>query len=507
MYSAITFAPVQGFIEKSRKLRDLYGSSFILSYLAYALCKAAKQQGYQVISPALINVVQGTPNQIIIDGDFPRPEATAVFNRAWKTLTHSCQEWIEKQIPQNYQWRREWELWTNHGWEFFWAQGETIGEARKNLSKLKLKRDWIGINWMGESSTLSGTDAIAYPRMSRPLDARDRDLSAEDEEIRQFYRQLSQLQPLGEAFVEESEQLSLPELIKRLITYPAIARKLNLKSEELPDVEIPQKFTDLDRHKENRWTGWFQGDGDSIGTYLQGLAKTGKEAENLNEFSRAMLEWGETHLKPSLPKELGRIIYAGGDDFLGVFYRNNGDLKPQECLNWFYGFPQIWQKHGRNLSVSVGFVWAAGGVPQRDVLQHCREAEQSAKKGGRSRLALRVVFNGGNYLEWVCPWWFLQEVLTGYSDRNHGKNWTHIYNDVAVLASRHAFEGNQSDVALGLFEVYFGQNKREQLSQHLWDRDDKTGILGNRKQDCPNVHTALNDWIVNLAKVGFHLCP
>ncbi len=106
MYTAITFAPVQGFIEKSRKLRDLYGSSFILSYLAYALCQTAEKQGYKVISPAIINVVQGTPNQIIIDGDFPRQEAIAVFDRAWNTLTRSCQEWIENQIPQDYQWRR-----------------------------------------------------------------------------------------------------------------------------------------------------------------------------------------------------------------------------------------------------------------------------------------------------------------------------------------------------------------------------------------------------------------
>jgi len=29
-YTVITFAPVQGFIEKSRKLRDLYGASQIL---------------------------------------------------------------------------------------------------------------------------------------------------------------------------------------------------------------------------------------------------------------------------------------------------------------------------------------------------------------------------------------------------------------------------------------------------------------------------------------------
>ncbi len=362
---------------------------------------------------------------------------------------------------------------------------------------------------MGESSTLSGTDAIAYPGMGRAIDPRDRDLSAEDREIREFYRQLSELKPLGEAFVEESEQLSLPELIKRLITYHAIARQLNLNSDELPDVEIPKKFTDLDRHKENLWTGWFQGDGDRISDYLQELDQTGNEAEKsekLNEFSHAMLKWGENHLKPSLPKDLGRIIYAGGDDFLGVFYRNDGKLSSQECLDWFYQFLQVWQKHQRKLTVSVGFVWAAGGVPQRDILQHCRETEQSAKKGGRDRLALRVLFNGGNYLKWVCPWWFLPDVLTGYRDRNDGKNWTHIYNDVAVLASSHAFKENQSEVALGLFEVYFGKKNREKLYQHLWDFEDKTGILGNRQEDCKNVDTALNDWIANLAKIGFHLC-
>jgi CRISPR-associated protein Cmr2 len=41
-----------------------------------------------------------------------------------------------------------------------------------------------------------------------------------------------------------------------------------------------------------------------------------------------MLDWGENFLKPSVEKtvgkngEKGRVIYAGGDDFLGVFYRN-----------------------------------------------------------------------------------------------------------------------------------------------------------------------------------------
>ncbi|TFI52645.1 hypothetical protein BLD44_020520 [Mastigocladus laminosus UU774] len=53
VYTAITFAPVQGFIEKSRKLRDLYGSSYLLSFLAWAICYVAECNDCKVVSPAL----------------------------------------------------------------------------------------------------------------------------------------------------------------------------------------------------------------------------------------------------------------------------------------------------------------------------------------------------------------------------------------------------------------------------------------------------------------------
>ena len=45
IYTAVTFAPVQGFIEKSRKLRDLYGSSYLLSFIAQSVCLEAQAQG------------------------------------------------------------------------------------------------------------------------------------------------------------------------------------------------------------------------------------------------------------------------------------------------------------------------------------------------------------------------------------------------------------------------------------------------------------------------------
>jgi CRISPR-associated protein Cmr2 len=66
-YTVITFAPVQGFIEKSRKLRDLYGSSYILSFLSWIICQAAYKVNCVVVSPARPSVTQGMREHPILE--------------------------------------------------------------------------------------------------------------------------------------------------------------------------------------------------------------------------------------------------------------------------------------------------------------------------------------------------------------------------------------------------------------------------------------------------------
>jgi CRISPR-associated protein Cmr2 len=533
VYTAITFAPVQGFIEKSRKLRDLYGSSFILSYLARALCDAAYQQLRDrqtnfdpVVSPALINLTQGTPNQIIIRGQFPEASARATFECAWTDVVEACRQEIEHRLPefQPYCWQRAWNAWSNHAWELFWAQThaqdsplpDRIGDVRRRLNEQKRSRAWTGINWMSESSALSGADAIAWYGMTAKINPKQLHLSEQTDQIRNFYQRLSET--FTEAIIAANERLSIPELIKRLITLDAIADRLNLKSNERPSVEIPLSFKDINRHRnqpeDRRWTGWFQGDGDRIGEFLKRQIDSGEpEAGALHKFSRAMIDWGGKTLRFSLPKGTGRIIYAGGDDFLGVLYRNPPEptLSARACLDWFFKFPTIWTVHQQAITVSVGLVWAAPGVPQRDVLQHCRETEQVAKQSGRDRLAIRILFNGGNYLQWTCPWWFLP-VLNDYRDRNtttgSAANWTHFYQDVATLEARHAF-ANQTEVASALFEVYFGMHNRAHLDDGTkrWNTPRHAGIIGDRTlyETATAQQNAVNDWVINLAKVGFHL--
>ena len=583
IYTVITFAPVQGFIEKSRKLRDLYGSSYLLSYISWVICNAAENRGCTVISPASINVTQGMPNQIIIEGNFPENEAKSALLKAWKCITETCREWIEKNVEvikgekvDYTPWRRIWGLWTKYAWEFFWVQGksgESISDVRKKLNEKKRGRDWTGINWQGESSTLSGADAIAYPKLGFNSDPRKYNYQQEKNDVTAFYQALSEklgesfidLTPgldfcgdekikrskkYGESFIDPDEELSLPELIKRLITHKGVATEIKEKfnklfedSEVLQELENlsedlnPERFTDINRLKKTKlindnqqleqhkfFQGWFQGDGDKAGEYLKSFANKPEESEKTAEFSLEMREWGDYFKK--LPKnktiENWRVIYAGGDDFLGVFYDRK---KADDCVAFFSKFKNdTWnESHPKKITVSVGFVWASPDIPQRDVLQHCREAEKSAKSNGRDRIAFRILFNNGNHLEWVCPWWLLEAgLLSGYRDRDKKQNWTHIYNDVAVLESRHAFDDDGLDVALGLFEIYFpdyvDEIKKEQNQLHSNDAnltEVSAGILGEQRMyyqenleelDQIKINKALTNWIINLAKVGFHLC-
>jgi CRISPR-associated protein Cmr2 len=618
LYTAITFAPVQGFIEQSRKLRDLYGSSYLLSFLAKVICLAADSENLIVISPASPNIIQGLPNVIIIQGELSKEKTRQWFDIAWNCIANTCKDWIQAEVEEaawKYRWDRSWSAWGKHAWELFWVTytapaGTTTGEAvqtlYRNLTNAKRARNWTGINWHGESSTLTGTDSIAHPEMEiahSPQYDKDRYTPI----LKDFHRQLRiklgeqfmQLAKIplrqdelaehqylnhGNVFVDEREELSIPDLVKRLITHKAVIQTLKQKmpaafqpllendrhtAEELKKLlqELENRvtqdlnhksFRDLNRLPKNNeptyWTGWFMGDGDSAGKYLRKC----ESAEAIQTFSGQMRTWGYT-LKAQQDKYLnnkGCMIYAGGDDFLGVLYDADNPLPEKFCINWLLDFkPHLWNSINgpKPITTSVGFVWVSPQVPQRDLLQHCREAEKDAKTAGRDRLALRIVFANGNTLQWICPWRFLP-VLSDYRDRTQtAQSWTHLFNDIAVLESRHAFSPDSPDVAKSIFRLYFKPRdsmdtadqtcfyqlfcedtnldftKRDWWNLYLHHGQEThdgeldgakltvTGLLGDRNRyiedhtangtlNLKTVHTAVNNWVINLAKVGFQLC-
>ena len=554
-YTAITFAPVQGFIEKSRKLRDLYGASLILSYLSQQLVLYVNKNGLTVISPGIPNLQKGMPNRILIKGEMSKKDAEKILLSAWKEMLKVCREWIENKLPEyQYHWEREWTLWGGHTWEIFHGTGCCIEAAMNDLETNKLSRDWSAVNWIGESSSLTGTDGIAFPGLGSDYrNPKTLNYKYEDDQIKDFYTKLAEITENKDEentqgkFIATNEKLSIPELVKRLITLPEIA---NLISKAISDNEPLEKlkegFQEIDRKPDpskdipGQWTGWFMGDGDEVGKHLQNLAKKDNGDDEIHQFSDAIRKWGEefydsfpkklgsiananTIEDPQkdnvFPEKLGRIVYAGGDDFLGIIYNPDFSKKPHQKISGFVAYQWLltlkkkWKEHKQGINVSVGFVWVAGSVPQRDVLQHCREAEKVAKSLGRDRVTIRVVFNSGQYVQWTCPWCYLN-ILTKYRDRDgktfeqwedNGRkkedfpNWGHVYSDLATLKARHAInlnaKGNNIDesIALEIFDIYFYQQKK-------YLEDNQKEIVG--KSD----NLELMKWIDGLVHIGWYLC-
>ena len=535
-YTAITFAPVQGFIEKSRKLRDLYGASLILSYLSQQLAQYVKNTAeLTLISPALPNVQKGMPNRILIKGEMSREDAEKIILSAWKEMLKVCRIWIEEKVPDKYHWEREWTLWGGHTWEIFQGSGCCIEAAMNDLETKKLSRDWSAVNWIGESSSLSGTDGIAFPDLGSDYrNPKTLNYGLEDEKVKDFYERLARKLdncppekiPEGK-YIAPNEKLSIPELVKRLVTLPEIA---NLISKAIPNNDPLEKlkegFQEIDRKPtettSGQWTGWFMGDGDKVGDHLKKLALAGenKGDKEIENFSDAIRKWGKDFEK-NFPEDLGRIVYAGGDDFLGIIYN-----KPATPITAFQGYEWLttlnkkWHEHEQKITLSVGFVWVAGSVPQRDVLQHCREAEKVAKSLGRDRVTIRVVFNSGQYVQWTCPWDYL-DILMKYQDRDKQSNWSHIYQDLAHLESRRAFNienANEAPIvkktALEFFDLYFpseGQKLITDVKDGKNINDPKNELakkLAGFSDDSDEIDRskAIVEWITDLVKVGWHLC-
>jgi CRISPR-associated protein Cmr2 len=533
IYTAISFAPVQGFIEKSRKLRDLYGASQILSYLsAKIVAHAESMDDVKVVSPVLnagnsnADLIQGMPNRILIEGSFSYNDAKSAIAKGWGEILSGCKSWIEEhpQLSSDFDftgkgWEVAWTKWKVNAWEIFWGEGKSIKEAMLALETNKLRRDWTVPNWNGESSSLSGADGIAYPSMENQENVgRKYNPGQERNEVRIFYRKLAEAlessqQKDAPKFLDPTEWLSIPELIKRLVTHYQIAKRIDQIAgcvDKRPSLYTESfsemlRINDKDQEESGYWTGWFMGDGDKVGKHLQNLTTS----EEVRTFSSHLRAWGKKFQKDF---NAGRVVYAGGDDFFGVMFgtdANEAKRRQTEALEFLIKLQKRWEDGKLGINLSVGFVWAGHSVPQRDVLQHCREAEKSAKQLGRNRVAIRILFNNGQYVEWVTPWQCV-EWLKDYRDRSSpeqktGKdaNWNHIYSDLAQLKARHAIPpsnapltGNprEGKVALELFGLYFGQEKKRILST---DCKTITGSEDTRK---------LIEWIDGMIQIGWQLC-
>ena len=169
--------------------------------------------------------------------------------------------------------------------------------------------------------------------------------------------------------------------------------------------------------------------------------------------------------------------------------------------------PEEWRKNKhKDITLSVGFIWAGHSVPQRDILQHFREAEKHAKSLGRDRITIRILFNSGQYVQWTCPWDYL-DILNQYRDREGKSNWSHVYQDLAQLKSRHAFRIDAQTFdykfAINFLKIYFPHEYVDQLFN-----DSTAKYIVGFSDDASGYEraTAIIAWINDMINIGWHLC-
>lgn len=107
-------------------------------------------------------------------------------------------------------------------------------------------------------------------------------------------------------------------------------------------------------------------------------------------------------------------------------------------------------------------------------------------------------------MQWICPWDYLN-ILTKYQDREKKSNWSHIYQDLAQLESRRAFNLDKKTFvekfAIQFFDIYFPGE-----GQQLLNYERAKHLIGFSEEDDNYERSkATIDWISNLIKVGWHL--
>ncbi len=219
------------------------------------------------------------------------------------------------------------------------------------------------------------------------------------------------------------------------------------------------KLTEDDREKLEKWrqtipadwactvewtVGW-RGDGDNMGKWLSGeqyrtenlpwrrwhphsqVPPSGYRQLDLPHVLDLCVlfeKWNEVLYRLVEDVYLGRIIFAGGDDFLILgsladaislttdLHRlwtgeKTADItEPLPLEGWvkLKSNGEIYPVPGRTMTFSLGVVIAQRRIPQSLWHRGLEQAYKQAKQADKDRVCVKVLFNSGQSFNWICPW-------------------------------------------------------------------------------------------------------
>jgi CRISPR-associated protein Cmr2 len=159
------------------------------------------------------------------------------------------------------------------------------------------------------------------------------------------------------------------------------------------------------------------------GSPCQALGRRQIELPHMLDLSVLLGHWNKLLYPLVQEKHQGKVIFAGGDDFLllgplteavplstELYHLWTGQKSSlTEPLDppsdgWVRYNEQVYPVPSETMSFSLGVVIAQRRIPQSQWHRGLTQAYKKAKTSGRDRVCVQVIFNSGQILEWVCPW-------------------------------------------------------------------------------------------------------
>lgn len=413
----ISIGPVQGFVSQSRRTRDLWSSSYLLSFLAGHAMLGAQRAGGRVIQPAadddpLYRWASGQregdaprlgslPNHFVVEVDgAPSQVASAAregMNDAWRNVCDAVWRRYVAHVASSGNGTAEiWDRQVRGFWEFVWTAGQP-DQPGGLLDRRKHWRSHRATDEAGDKCTLMHDlqELSGYVRAQGRAGRESQD---------NFWRQMRRNGRFGPLELRENERLSAIGLVKRL--FPLVSRQALGW-----DVDRSHWPSTIEMAAETSSTGASQnGAGGPTASpppfYALVLADGDRLGRLVGELGGAVVGAalsGFTTEVPGIVAEHGGVtVYAGGDDVLAM-------LPVEEALDCAGELAATYRSafaghEGATLSAAV--VLAQARVPLRSVVDEShRLLDGVAKEGnGRDSLAVAVLKGGGKHCQWVSSW-------------------------------------------------------------------------------------------------------
>lgn len=227
-YLDVSIGPVQGFVAQSRRTRDLWGSSYLLSFLAaHAMC-GANQAGGTIVRPMVVEdplfawasgrregeapAIGSIPNHftVSLDADHSVEEVAAAmthaFRRAWDQVCEAVWDrFVEHAQTKGKATQAIWQRQVSSFWEIVWVA--VLEQSDDALSRRKHWRDPCPADEPGDKCAVMPEleELSGYTRAQ-----------SSDERRRQDDFWIAVRGRLGPLDLRENERLSAIALIKRL---------------------------------------------------------------------------------------------------------------------------------------------------------------------------------------------------------------------------------------------------------------------------------------------------